>query len=234
MLLALDTATQNLSIALHNGDELLYEQTWRSSNQHTVQLAPAVETALERIDHAPITALAVSIGPGTYTGLRVGVSFAKAMASALEVPLVGMTTLDILAAAQPQTGSALVAVVQAGRGRIVAASYQWRKGRWKRRAEPQAMSWETLLATIDGAAIISGEVDADGREKVAQAKAVGIPVTLAPGTVRLRRAGFLAEEAWAMLRDHQSASAEDGQPVDPYAFSPSRVIPLYIKTKDSP
>jgi tRNA threonylcarbamoyladenosine biosynthesis protein TsaB len=231
MLLAIDTATQNISLALHDGGELLYEQTWRSVNQHTVELAPAVEHMLGRLGDTPLAALAVAIGPGTYSGLRVGVSFAKAIAAARRVPLVGVTTLDILASAQPHFQGGLVAVVQAGRSRVVAASYQWRRGRWVARVEPQTMDWETLLNTIDGPALISGEIDADARARLAQARLDGMPITPVPAAVRLRRAGYLAEEAWLRLR---AGISEEGAESDPTAFDPARIVPVYARTKDSP
>lgn len=231
MLLAIDTATQNISVALHDGGELMYEQTWRSVNRHTVELAPAVEQMLLRLGETPLSAVAVAIGPGTYSGLRVGVSFAKAVASARRLPLVGVTTLDILASAQPHFQGGLVAVVQAGRTRVIAASYQWRRGRWVTRVEAQTMDWETLLNTIDGPALISGEIDAEARARLAQARLDGMPITPVPAAVRLRRAGFLAEEAWLRLR---AGLGDELSGADAAAFDPARVVPVYVKTKDSP
>ena len=92
-LLAIDTATQFISLALHDGQQMLAEQTWFSENHHTVELAPAVRMLLEsaRLTAADLTALAVSIGPGSYTGLRIGVALAKGIAGARRLPLVGMS-----------------------------------------------------------------------------------------------------------------------------------------------
>src|SRR5579871_1377162 len=129
-LLALDTATQYISIALHDGQQVLGEQTWMSENHHTVELAPAVRKLLEQanLTASQLTALAVSLGPGSYTGLRIGVALAKGMAAAHHLPLVGISTLDILASEQPQTPGALILVLPAGRGRVVTARYHWRRG----------------------------------------------------------------------------------------------------------
>jgi tRNA threonylcarbamoyladenosine biosynthesis protein TsaB len=222
MLLAIDTATQTMSLALHDGAELLLEQTWQTSNNHTVELAPAIQSALERTGQPRLTAMAVSIGPGTYTGLRVGVSLAKAMASARGLPLVGVSTLDILAATQPPFSGVLVTVVQAGRSRVVRATFQWSRGYWRIRDEAAIMSWNELLLGVDDMTLITGEVDEDGRAAIKQEQARGRNVTLAPAAHRLRRAGFLAEEAWLRLQDHS---------IDHTAAS---VTPLYVKTKDSP
>jgi tRNA threonylcarbamoyladenosine biosynthesis protein TsaB len=224
MLLAIDTATQTMSLALHDGAELLREETWQTSNHHTVELAPAVRNALVRAGQPALTAMAVSTGPGTYTGLRVGVAFAKAMASARGLPLVGISTLDILALAQSQFPGMLVGVVQAGRGRVVTVTYRWRKGRWKARGEAAIMHWDELLSSLQGAALVVGEVDEEGRDAIkgAQEKSAHLNLTLAPAANRLRRAGFLAEEAWRRLREN------------PADHTAAKVTPIYVKTKDAP
>lgn len=229
-LLALDTATQFISIALHDGEQMLAERTWFSDNHHTVELAPAVYDLLRHAALTPgdLTALAVSIGPGSYTGLRIGVALAKAIAGVRRLPLVGISSLDILAAQHPQASGALILVLPAGRGRVVAARYTWRKGEWKARTEPQNLDWDSLLADVDGsrhAATISGEINADGRARIAAAQAEGLALLLSPAVYRLRRAGFLAELAWARLRD----DVTDGG-----TFAAAAVTPIYIRTKDSP
>ncbi len=225
-LLALDTATQFISIALHDGQQVLGEQTWLSENHHTVELAPAVRKLLAQANLTPndLTALAVSLGPGSYTGLRIGVALAKGMTAAHHLPLVGISTLDILASEQPQTPGALILVLQAGRGRVVTARYHWRKGHWKMRGEAENMDWDTLIKSIDGPASISGEVSPEGRAAIEAAQQQSLPITLTSPTLRLRRAGFLAEEAWARLRANP----------DKNAFNAAAVAPIYVKTKDSP
>lgn len=222
MLLAIDTATQTMSLALHDHAEIVLEETWHTSNNHTVELAPAVRAALERAGDPILTAVAVAIGPGTYTGLRVGVALAKAIASARGLPLVGISTFDILAATQPPFPGTLIAVVQAGRSRVVRASFEWNAGYWRTLSEPAVMNWQELLAGIEQKALITGEVDDNGREAIREAQARGVNVTLAPAAHRLRRAGFLAEEAWLRLEDKQANHAA------------ASVTPVYVKTKDSP
>lgn len=221
MILALDTATRLMSIALHDGQRLLAEQTWHTGNRHTVELAPAVQTMLATCDATmdDLTALAVAIGPGSYTGLRIGVALAKGIAAVHALPLIGMTTLDILAASQPyyQDGHALIGVVQAGRGRIIVNTYRWGKGRWNKRAEPRLMEWGELMETIDGPAYITGEIDRDGHRAIAEAQ---LNLTLLPAAYRMRRAGFLAESAWTQLNE----AGEDRS-----AFDPAKLLPVYIK-----
>jgi len=225
MLLAIDTATQVMSLALHDEFSLRAEQTWYTSNNHTAELAPAIRTLLGHsgLAMSDLTALAVSIGPGSYTGLRIGVSLAKGMASALKLPLVGVTTLDTLAAGQfYYQGNALIVVIEAGRGRVIAATYRWSKGRWINRGDPQTMDWKTLFNSVDGPAYLTGDINAEGQTALAYAQEKEIPVKLVPSAHRLRRAGFLAQEALMRLAE----SKED--------FEPSKLIPLYVRTKDTP
>lgn len=226
MLLAIDTATRFMSLALHNGKELIAEQTLLIGNQHTTQLAPSIRAMMTvcEVSMDSVTALAVSIGPGSYTGLRIGVSLAKGLASVQSLPLVGITTLDTLAAAHPyiQSSGGLIAVVQAGRGRIIVKTYRWRKGRWGSHAEPQLMDWETLFASVDGPALLTGEVNEVGLEALAEAHAKNIPVTLSPPAQRMRRAGFMAEMAWQQLNEA----------VDKKIFVASKVLPVYVKSEE--
>jgi tRNA threonylcarbamoyladenosine biosynthesis protein TsaB len=224
MLLAIDTATQVISLALHDGQNLLTEITWQTANNHTIQLAPAIHNLLRQAEASldQLTVLAVSIGPGSYSGLRVGVALAKGMAAARNLPLVGLSTLDILAAAQPHYQGGLVVMVQAGRGRITVGRYQWRKGRWGPRGAPQIMEWEDLFNNIDGPAVLSGEVNTNGLAALEAAQGRGVPITLAPAAYRLRRAGFLAEEAWTRYK------------ADPTGFEAAKLLPVYIKTPDTP
>lgn len=223
MLLAIDTATRQISLALHNGRILLAEHTWPSENQHTVQLIPSILALLEQCRLTPkdLTAFAVATGPGSFTGLRIGVAAAKGMAGTVKAPLVGVGTLDVAAACYPGGLShALVAAAAAGRGRVVVCSYAWRKNAWKARSEMRLTDWAGLITSLDGAATITGDIDAAGLDALKQARASGMPVTVAPAAYRLRRAGVLAELAWAQLH----ATPEQG------VFDPSLVTPIYVKS----
>jgi len=227
MLLAIDTATRIMSLALHDGRNLLAEETWHTANNHTSELAPAIASLLARCEVSldDLSALAVSVGPGSFTGLRIGVALAKGVASARNLPLVGVSTHDTLAAGQPSYPRyALVAVVEAGRGRIIAATYRWSQNQWINRGEPRLMNWEKLLGTIDGPAYITGDIDESGYIALAEAQAADLPVRLAPAALRLRRAGFMAEVGL----DRLNASPDESE------FHPSRLTPLYVKTRDIP
>ncbi|RMF78345.1 MAG: tRNA (adenosine(37)-N6)-threonylcarbamoyltransferase complex dimerization subunit type 1 TsaB [Chloroflexi bacterium] len=229
MLLAIDTATRVMSLALHDGQTLIAEQTWHSHNNHSVQLAPAIETMLNNtgLEMAALRAIAVSVGPGSYTGLRIGIALAKGMAAAHQLPLVGVTTLDTIAAAQPYyAGSALIVAVSAGRSRVIAGIYRWYRGRWVNRGEPHLLDWETLIDSVDGSAAVTGEIDPEAEALLHAAREHGKTITLVPAAYRLRRAGFLAEAAWSRIREFDDVRQAH--------FPPAELVPVYIQTKDSP
>lgn len=216
MILAIDTATRNVSLAVYDGQQVLAEMTWQSADHHTVELAPALQNMLRLIRVVPgnLTALAVTIGPGSYTGLRIGMSLAKglALAGMPPLPVVGVLTLDVIAAAQPHQADRLYAVAQAGRGRINVALYHWDGTRWQGNETPFITTWEGLAGRLTEPAQIAGEMTARGREVLSALDGLAIVAGAAQG---LRRAGFLAELAWDRLR---AGTADD----------PARLAPLYL------
>lgn len=224
MLLAIDTATRITSIALHNGDDVLAEQTWASGSAHHAILPRAIDDMLRGCDTsaAELDALAVCNGPGSYTGMRIGVALAKGIATVNDLPLVGVSTLDILAAGTPITGTRhkLIVVVQAGRGRIIAATYRVKKGEWVEQIPAEITTWDDLLPTLtSGTFQITGEVNAAGRDAVAEFSADDVQLNLLDGALRLRRAGFLASVALSRLND-----ASNG------AFDSAQLVPIYMKS----
>lgn len=213
MLLALDTATRFASLALHDGRVLRYEATWEAGRQHTTQLMPRIVAALEELRLKPeaLSAVAVALGPGSFTGLRVGLAIAKGLALARGIPLVGIPTLDILAAAQGQSRYPLIAIIQAGRGRLCAARYRWHKG-WQRREGPFLTTWEDLLVSIIQPTLLCGEIDEKGFHLI---EGLGEQVTVLSSAHCLRRAGFLAELAWERVRRGETDD-------------PATLAPLYL------
>ena len=120
MLLAVDTSTQWIGLALYGGAQVLNETVWRTQSHHTVELAPSLDTLFRRTGVRPegLQALGVALGPGSFTSLRIGLAVVKGLALALHIPVVGIPTLDVLAAAQPVQELPLAAILQAGRGRL--------------------------------------------------------------------------------------------------------------------
>ena len=198
MLIAIDTATDYASLALHDGFRVRAEHTWESPRRHTVELLPRLVAALEQMglgaEH--LSGVAVTRGPGSFTGLRVGMAVAKGLALARGLPLVGVPTLDVVAAAQGRDRRPLCAVLQAGRGRLCVAAYRWRDGEWCAHKAPRLTTWPALAEETASPTLFCGEIDLVGADTLA---ALGELAVLLPGAARLRRAGFLAEMAWRRL-----------------------------------
>lgn len=214
MLLAIDTASRLISVALHDGCRLNLESTWHTANNHTIELAPAIQRALTQaqVTAADLTAVAVSQGPGSFTGLRIGLGMAKGLAMAQQIALVAVPTLDILAAGIPAFDGALVAVLQAGRGRICAQRYHWQGDRWLPVEEAAITTWERQIEAVEQNTVFAGEIDETG---CALLDASERPVTRLCGALALRRAGFLAELAWARVN---AGETDD----------PAVVTPIYL------
>lgn len=218
MLLAIDSATRTLSLALHDSQRIHAESTWNTSNRHTVELTPAIHYMMARagIAFADLKLIAVSQGPGSFNGLRIGISLAKGLAMAVNSPLIAIPTLDVIAFAQPTFKGALIAVVQAGRGRVCAQTYRWKKTGWVGQEDLQIIAWDKLLGPLKASTLISGEIDPDGQAAIERAIAEhGKPIQIASPALALRRAGFLAEMAWQRWREG-------------YLSEAATVVPLYL------
>ena len=111
MLLALDTATQAVTVAVHDGDRVLAESSVVDPLRHGELLAPGIEQTLREagVSVADVTGIAVGVGPGPFTGLRVGLMTARTMSLVLGVPVYGVCTLDVLAFAVDSDGPFVVA-----------------------------------------------------------------------------------------------------------------------------
>ena len=114
MILAIDSSTQWMGIALFQDEQILYEKVWRTNRRHTVELAPAIQTAISDCGMrvTDLHAVAVAIGPGSFTSLRIGLAVTKGLALSLHLPVVGIPTLDITAACQPIRDIPLIAPVE--------------------------------------------------------------------------------------------------------------------------
>ena len=195
MLLAIDTSTQMIGLALFDGVRVQAELIWQTRNHHTVELSPGISDLLARCNAKPadLGAIAVALGPGSFTSLRIGLALAKGLALALKIPLVGVPTLDTLAAAIPVQNMPLAAVLQAGRGRLALVWYQVVDGAWKAQCDPIMITAEELVLQLNKPTLVAGELSADERHTLARRRKNAQLVSPARS---MRRPSFLAELAW--------------------------------------
>jgi tRNA threonylcarbamoyladenosine biosynthesis protein TsaB len=195
MLLALDTSTRTAGIALYDGVQILAETIWTSRDYHTRDLAPVVDEALQRsgIKMSALQAVGVATGPGSFTGLRIGLALAKGIAFGCRIPIIGIPTLDFLAAAQTTSELPLLAILHAGRGRLAVGSYHFQKGLWIADGKMEILDIESLSQRITRPTIVCGELTEAERQALARKRK---NVILASPARSLRRPGYLAELAW--------------------------------------
>ena len=128
MLLAFDTATPLVTVALHDGEDVVCELVSERPLQHAEQLAPLIERALREtgLVREDLTAIGVGVGPGPFTGLRVGLVTARTLGYVLEIPVYGVCTLDVLAVEAADTRAVtgeFVVATDARRKEVYHASY---------------------------------------------------------------------------------------------------------------
>ena len=219
-LLAIDTATQTLGLALHDGQRLLADVNVQVGRGHNAQLAPLIERTMAQVGLAKddLSALAVAVGPGSYTGVRIGVALAKGMAEARGLPLVPVSTFDALVEPVPhyRESPSMIVTLAAGRNRVIHALYWPMANRWAAWEKEGISAWDDLLAEHDYPLLFTGEISDEGMEKIRAADDEHI---IMPAAMRLRRAGYVADIAWRRLRE-QGADA----------FPAADVKPVYMRS----
>jgi tRNA threonylcarbamoyladenosine biosynthesis protein TsaB len=189
MLLAIDTATHYAGLALYGEGQVWAEENWRSAMTHSVELMPRIRRMLgtQRVTVESLAGIAVSLGPGSFTGLRIGLAAAKGLALPHRLPLVGVPALDAAAYPYQTAGRKVWAVLEAGRGRIGVACYDRVEGEWTQIVPPTLTTWQGLRELATEPAIFAGEIDDPAR--------LGEMATVPTPALRLRRAACLAELA---------------------------------------
>lgn len=218
MLLAIDTSTRTAGVALYDGACVRCEFSWTSRENHTVELAPAVSESMRRAGcaAAELKAIGVALGPGSFTGLRSGLALAKGLALAQHIPLIGVPTLDFLAAAQPLSDAPLAAVLQAGRTRLAVGWYHAVEGRWQPDGSAEVLTLAAFSEKITQPTLVCGELNAEERAALGRKWK---NVLLASPAQSLRRPAMLAELAWERWQARQT-------------HDPATLAPIYLHIGD--
>jgi len=191
LVLGIETATVMGGVALvSGGGELLGEITLRNHESHSERILPAAEWLLKALGFLPreLAAIAVSQGPGSFTGLRAGIAAAKGLAFSLAVPLFGIPTLEALAANAPPGAGPVCAVLDARRGEVFRALFH-RSSAGPQRLEPDSLvPLRSLADQLPPDCILVGELPACFSEMLPP----GSAVRFAPPHLGHPRAGVIA------------------------------------------
>ncbi len=206
--LSIDTASAMASIALSREGALIAEQTWECGRDHSRQLLPAIDAVLARhgLSKEELTAIFVSIGPGSYAGVRSGMSTAKGLAFALALPIVGVGRLEIEAYTFASTGAPVVAVHRAGRSDLAWAAYHVDPD-WRELTPPRLCPPDALAAALPAGALVTGEID-----DALAAELMQRGHRVVRGAAAIRRAALLAELGWQRL---QAGRTDDPKSLEP-------------------
>jgi len=212
MLLAIDTSTAQVGLALYDGTQILSEMTWTTRQHHTTELAPSIAGLLKRcgVSMDMVQALGVAVGPGSFTSLRVGLSLVKGIALARHLPVIGISTMDIIAAAQPAGTIPLAVVIQAGRKRIAVGWYQFSENRWQAEGGVKGATVDELADEIESPTYIAGELSAEDRSRLARKR---VNILLASPVHCIRRPSILADLAWARWQNNEVDDAASLAPI---------------------
>ncbi len=218
-LLAIETATRQLGVAVVDGERVLSSYELLAEYPHAVELPDAVtrvvkaaRTSLDRLE-----AIAIDIGPGSFTGLRIGLAFVKALAFPRKTPVVGMSSFDVLAANLPFATGLACPILDAKQKNVYTARYTLEAGRPpKRLTEDLLGPIEQVVARLNEPVIFLGDGCAVYRERL---------LAQCPGGV------FAAPEYWLPRAASLGRLAQARLAQGP-ADDPARLVPRYLYPQD--
>lgn len=220
LILILDTSTTAGSVALCCGERLLAEIVVDSLASHSDQLLLHVQQILkeQQCALAEIAAFAVIDGPGSFTGLRVGVAAAKGLARACHRPLFGVSSLQLLAAALPYATLPVCALLDARKKEVYAATFSTTKGSPSLLDEPCVLPPQQLLAEMTAPALFVGSGAVLYRDLIVAR--FGALAAFAPWPLHTPRASSAAPLVLQLLRDETKGD-------------PKELLPRYIRPSEA-
>lgn len=216
--LAIETSTQQLGVALTDDGRLLASYELLAEYPHAVELPGAVTRVLQaaHLTLDQVEAIAVDIGPGSFTGLRIGLAFVKALAFPAKRTVVGVSSLDVLAANLPFVPLPVCPLLDAKRHNVYGAVYRLEGDRPTRHTDYLLGPVEDVLRTIQGPTLFLGDGCALYRDRI---------------LARCPEAQFAAPELW-LPRAATLARLGSERLVSGERNDPSRLVPLYLYPQD--
>jgi tRNA threonylcarbamoyladenosine biosynthesis protein TsaB len=221
LILGISTSTSQVGCAIGGHEGILAAVYSTRGRRHAETLIPAVEFLCQqaRVELSDIGAVAVDLGPGMFTGLRVGVASAKALSHARRLPMIGVASLDLLAFPLRHSNRRIVCAIDAGRGEIFHASYRQSPGGVQRLTAPEVATpadlASDLLATNEELLLVG-----DGAIRYQDDLQVVTRIELADPGMAYPQAASLVQLA------HARALRED-------FVTPAELTPLYLRKPDA-
>lgn len=220
MLCAIDTSTAVTGLACYDEHGLRGECAWHSGRNHTAQVLPQLDMLLRHIgrDRTDIAAVGVALGPGSWSGLRVGLSIAKGLASAGSMTLLGIPTLDVLAHQYQHDSIPVCPLIRLGRDRFAATLFS-RTPTYERISDYRNVSLTELCLGIREQTLFCGDID-DEMKNFLQRELESYATFPLDGSA-IRRPGYLASLAWQRFVAGQSDDVASLEPL--YLGEPIKV-----------
>jgi len=182
---------------------------------HSETLLPHIEEVLGMANQKKeeLEGIAVSLGPGSFTGLRIGLATAKAMAYALQLPIVGVPTLRALAWHFPVEGFQLLPMIDAQKGNVYVERYMWEHGKLLKKTEVQVLPVEEVIRRTEelpGTVVLMGDVIS---KRIEGKQTLPMHVMLAPLHLRMPRAANVALCGLELLKEGKTGNVMDMEPV---------------------
>ena len=221
LVLGIETATMTGGVALANDERVISEYTLNVRTTHTARLMPALDQVLRdsSVDKREIDGIAISIGPGSFTGLRIGMATAKGLALGLDIPLLGVPTLDALAYNIPFAMYQICTILDAKKKEIYYSLFRYVESQTgghigpplQRQVPYQVVPPADLVSQIDEKTIFLGDaVDAYG-DFISES--LGDLALFAPDVQRFPRAAAVAEIGLANLKAGEHLDVAFAEPI---------------------
>ncbi len=214
-ILSIESASVTASCAVSQDENILGEYTLRHKKTHSEKLMPLIEVLMEDLGLKlkDIDFIAVSRGPGSYTGLRIGAALAKSLAFAADIKIVSVPTMKSLAANVYDEDKFIVPVMDAKAGRIYTGIYRWEKGECREVKEQFASSIDELIEILNKykePLIFNGDGSVNYRERIKNN--LNRKAYFAPEVYNYLKASTLGSIAYKMAVQGDSVPAEDFKP----------------------
>jgi tRNA threonylcarbamoyladenosine biosynthesis protein TsaB len=211
--LSIDTSTRYASVAVTDQGEAWRETSWFSKQNHTVELTSTIQTMLRQagIGLSRLDAIFVAVGPGGFSALRVGLSVAKGISEGLDIPLIGVDTLQIEASAFSAFEKLICPVLGVGREQVAWGCYEMVKERWTAIGGPEIDSVESMITRAGPRAVFCGEGAWEHRSLLRELVPESVTVlSMRPPT---RHASTLGELGFKRLKEGKYGDAGQLQPL---------------------